>query len=206
MVSLENIHIIGSLYMSVHGGFKPRPYAIVHYIKKHKLPHKKLFFLGNRLVDMELADNIKSILDSKIFKCLILRKSNSLGVRSCDVITKNLKEVLSEINKFKPDLVLSDFDNTLVRSSYSEVESIVEKLKFWERYGGNKFLRFIYGLFSQFSIPFIKRYPYDSPNDSTKLFLKKLKCPIIIHTMSPELAVEFFLENLFSKSSKNLNI
>ncbi len=186
--------------MSVHGGFKPRPYAIIHYIKKHKLPYKRLFFLGNRLVDMELADNIKNILNSKIFKCLILRKSNSLGIKNCDKITKNLREVLLEINRFRPDLVLSDFDNTLVRSGYSEVESIVEKLKFWERYGGNKFLRFIYGIFSQFSIPFIKRYPYNSLNDSTELFFKKLKYPLIIHTMSPELAVEFFLENLFSKN------
>ncbi|MFA5405943.1 MAG: hypothetical protein WC307_01130 [Candidatus Nanoarchaeia archaeon] len=190
MVSLDNIHVVGSFYMGLHGGFKPEPRAFIHYLKANGLKPKKIFFLGNRLVDMELADKLSKRLDCKSFKCLLLRGNlTSLGQKKADAIAKNLWTARQLIDKFKPDLVMSDFDNTLVSSGYSSVESIVESTRFWERHSRNRLLRALYSLGSQLSIPFIRRRPYNNRYDNTESFIKTLKTPLLIHSMSPELVI-----------------
>jgi len=195
MVSARNVHVIGSFYMAIHGGFKPRPDAVIHFIKAHGFKHDKLFFLGNRLVDVELARAVKKKLKCETFTCLIIRSSKLSRIK-CDAVVNNLRSALKLINEFKPDLVLSDFDNTLVFSGYSEVELLIEKLRFWEKHGGSFIVRLIYGLLSQLSVPFIKRKPFTSKDDSTEGFIRALRKPLIIHTMSPEPAVKLFVNKI----------
>jgi len=197
MVSLDRIHIIGAWYMSVHGGYKPRPDAFINYFKKHGMEPKRIFFLGNRLVDMKLASAVKRRLGCKIFKCLIIRDGiDSIGARYAHKIVKNLWEARSAIKKFKPDLVLSDFDNTLVHSGYAGVESAVEKLRFWEAYSRSRIARVLYGFFSQFSIPFLRKKPYISKYDNTEGFIRTMKPTLLIHTMSPETVVKLTLKKI----------
>jgi hypothetical protein len=190
MVSLENIHVIGSFYMGLHGGFKPEPSAFIYYLKENNLKPKRVLFLGNRLVDMELADRVTKRLGCKSRKCLLVRQGlASSGVKRADVVVKNLWEARREIELFKPDLVMSDFDNTLVYSGYSSVESVIEATRFWERHGSSRLLRALYAIGSQFSIPFIRRRPYEGKYDSTTSFIRTLKTPLLIHSMSPGIVI-----------------
>jgi FMN phosphatase YigB (HAD superfamily) len=199
MVSLDRIHMIGSWYMSTHGGFKPSPKAFIAYFKEKGLKPKRIFFLGNRLVDMKLASALKKRLDCKVFKCLLVRNGGSIAGRYDDVMVYNLRQVSEHLKKFRPDLVMSDFDNTLVHSGYHFFEQAVERTRFWEKHGKNKFLRMLYGVLSHAAVPFlmmIKRAPYESQHDSTESFLKKLKVPLLIHTMSPEILVRLALKKI----------
>jgi len=195
MVSLDNIHVIGSIYMSIHGGYKPRPDAFISYFKEKGLKPERIFFIGNRLIDMKLANAIKNELKCKIFKCLIIRDSKSLASRYDDKTVHNLSQVRDEIDKFQPDLVMSDFDNTLVYTGYNAVEQAIEKTRFWEKYGGNKVLRALYLVFSQLGI-LIKKRPYQSKYDDTVAFLKTLKAPLLIHTVGSEILVKRLLKGL----------
>ena len=195
MVSLHNIHIIGLFYMDRHGGYKPNPEAFVYYIRRHKLKARRLFFFGNRLIDMELADAVKGVLHCEVFKCLIIRGEGSN--KSADLVVHNLKEAAAAINKYRPDIVFSDFDNTLAFTGYEFVEEAAETMRFWERHGKNKLLRMINNILSLMVSPFINRRPFTGKNDDTALFLKTLKYPLIIHSMSPEPAIKSFLRRIF---------
>lgn len=196
MVSLDNIHVIGSWYMSFHGGYKPRPKPFTSYFKKHDLSPERIFFLGNRLIDMKLASRLKRKLKCEVFKCLIVRDGKkSLASRYDDKMVTNLWQAREEIKKFKPDLVMSDFDNTLVHAGYSSVERVVEKTRFWEKYGNNLLLRGFYAFFSQLAV-LLKKEPYESKYDNTAAFIKTLKTPLVIHTMSPEVQVKRLLNIL----------
>lgn len=197
MVSLDRIHVIGSWYMSFNGGFKPRPKAFIKYFDEHGLKPKRLFFLGNKMVDLKLATALKNKLGCEVFKCLILRSGDiSIGNRYADLVVNNLRKVLESINDFKPDLVMSDFDNTLVHSGHTMIESFIERLRFWEFYDKFRLLRYLYGIGSQLSIPLLNPKPYTGRHDDTRLFIKSLKQSLIIHTMSPELIVKQTLKKI----------
>lgn len=200
MVSLKNIYVVGSFYMSVFGGYKPVPDAFVHYLRTHKLSPKRVLVLGNRLVDMKLGTALRDELNVIVRKVLIQRGSEkSIAKSYADVIVHDLSSVRHEVESFKPDIVLSDFDNTLFFSGFNFYEAGFEKLRFWEKHAKNKLLRLLYGIGSQFSYPFLKRTPFSSKTDNTELFIKTLKCPLLIHTMSPEITVTKYLFKVFGE-------
>lgn len=199
MVSLDNIHVVGSLYMSLFGGYKPVPDAFINYFKRHNFKAKRLFVLGNRLVDMKLATALHERLKCKVMKCLMQRSGEvSIAKGYADAVVHNLREAREEITKFKPDIVLSDFDNTLAYSGYDVYEAEIEKLRFWERYARSRLARLIYGIGSQLSYPFLRRTPYGGTDDNTEAFIRTLKCPLLIHTMSPEIVVWRFLKDFLN--------
>jgi|GEM_PF-3403371 len=197
MVSLDRVHVIGSWYMSFHGGYKPQPQAFINYFKSHEMKPKRLFFLGNKANDMKLATKLKRKLKCKVFKCLILREGDhSLGKRHADQVVKNLWEVKQKIDKFKPDLVMSDFDNTLVKAGAEDLEATVERVHFWEFFNNYLILRYLYGFFSQLSIPFLRKKPYTAKYDHTESFLRTLKQTLVIHSMSPEGTIKLALRKI----------
>lgn len=197
MVSLSNVHVIGSYYMAFHGGFKPLPDAFIHYFRIKGVSPRKIFFIGNRLVDMKLANALESKLKCKVFKCLIIRNGlRSIAKKRADAVVSNLLGVSEYIAKFKPDLVMSDFDNTLVFTGHDLVEYAVEKLRFWEHYGSNRLIRLVYAVGSFFASPFIRRKPFVALNDHTEAFIRTLKCPLLIHSMSPESAIWRVIDGL----------
>jgi len=57
-------------------------------------------------------------------------------------------------------------------------------------------LNVLYAIGSQFSIPFLRRKPYRAKYDDTESFIRSLKQPLIIHTMSPETAVRLTLKKI----------
>lgn len=190
MVSFNNVHVIGSYYMAFHGGFKPIPDSFIHYFIMKGIKPKRIFFIGNRLVDMKLANSLQSRLKCKVFKCLIIRKNiKSIAKKRADAVVTNLIGVAEQIKKFKPDLVMSDFDNTLVFTGHDLVEYAVEKTRFWERYGSNRLIRLVYVVGSFFASPFIRRKPFIAVDDSSEGFIRTLKVPLLIHSMSPESAI-----------------
>ncbi len=197
MVLPSQVHIIGSWYMAFNGGFKPCTDAFVKYFKTHKLNPKRVFFLGDRLVDMELADSLAKKLGFKYKKCLILRDGDKgIGVDNCDYYVHNLKDAYKRLKKFNPDLVFSDFDNTLVHSFYDQFSDDVERVRFWERYCKNLIIRIIYGLISQFDYFFMKRELFETEDDNTEAFLKVIEVPIVIHSMSSELIIKKTLKEI----------
>lgn len=198
MVSINRVHVIGSWYMSHHGGFKPKPDAFISYFQEHDFKPKRVFFMGNRMVDLKLATKIKQKLKCKVFKCLILRDGDdSVSKSYADIIVKNLWQVRNEIRKFKPDLVMSDFDNTLVHAGYNKVEGIVERTRFWERFQ-NPILNRLHSYLGLLTIPFLRKKPYIAKYDNTEGFLRTLKPTLLIHTMSPELVVKSTLDKILN--------
>ncbi len=194
MVTLNRIRIIGLTSMIFSGGCKPEPNAFIKFFNKNNLTPKKIFFLGNRLVDMELADRIKKELGIKVLKCLIRRDK----IRSdyADIIVNDLLSALLLIKKFNPDIVMSDFDNTLVYTGYDYYEKKVEHIRFWEKHSRNKLLLITYWFFSNIINPFIKRRPYKLRNDNTELFIKKLDKPLIIHSMTPDWIIKLIIKRI----------
>ncbi len=186
--------------MALNGGFKPRPNAFIKYFKNHNLNPKRIFFIGNRLVDMELATAIKKEIKCQVFKCLINRSEKTIALKHADKIIRNLKQASDEINKFKPDIILSDFDNTLFYTGHDSYERIAEKTMFWEKHGKNKPLIITYSIISLIINAFIKRKPYNSKYDNTLLFIKTLKQPLIIHSMSSELIINKTINKLLKEN------
>lgn len=199
MVLRSQVHIIGSSYMAFNGGFKPGINAFIKYLKEHKIKSKRVFFLGDRLVDMELADALANKLKFKYKKCLILRKGDhGIGVNHCHYRVSNLRQAFKHLKRFKPDLILCDFDNTLVHSFYDKLSDDVEKVRFWERYCENWLIRFIYGFISQLDYFFIRRKLFDTEKDNTEGFLRVIETPLIIHSMSPETVIKKALKKCFN--------
>jgi len=197
MVSIDNVHVIGSYYMAFHGGFKPLPDAFIHYFSMKGFKPKRIFFIGNRLVDMKLASALESKLKCKVFKCLIVRNDiRSIAKKRSDAVVSNLLGVSDFIRQFKPDLVMSDFDNTLVFTGHDLVEYAVEKLRFWEHYGSNRLIRLVYAVGSFFTSPFIRRKSFVAVDDNTEGFIRTLKMPLLIHSMSPESAIWRVMDSL----------
>lgn len=187
------IHVIGSWYMAKNGGFKPCPKAFIKFLKEHNLNPKKVFFLGDRLVDMTVADRISREMNFKAIKCLILRgKNHSLGEARADYIVKSLDKALSLIKRLKPNLLLTDFDNTLVRSFWDKWSDDVEHVEFWEKHSCNILVRLIYGLVSQLDYLFFNRKPFSD----TKKFLESVNIPVIIHSLSPESVIKKTLKEM----------
>jgi len=187
------IHVIGSWYMAKNGGFKPCTKAFIKFFKEHGLKPKKAFFLGDRLVDMTIADKLSKELGFKSIKCLILRgKNSSLGEKHCDYLIHSLSEALELINKLKPDILVTDFDNTLVSGFWDRWSDDIEHVEFWENHSCNIFVRIIYGLVSQLDYVLFNRKLF---ND-TKQFLESIKIPILIHSLSPETVIKKTLKGM----------